>query len=83
MREAMSAKGGLCTMVCGFALWSATSAAAQDNEPADMTFVEYLGLWEEADEDWLLLEEIAVADNEKRSDPAPEGEEPTELEDES
>lgn len=83
MREAMSANRGLRAMVFGFALWSAISAVAQDNEPADMTLVEYLGLWEEADEDWLLLEKNAVADNEKRSDPVPEGEESTELEDES
>ncbi len=70
-------------MMCGFALWSATSAAAEDDEPADMAFVEYLGLWDETDEDWLLLEENVTADNEKRSDPVPEGEESTELEDES
>jgi len=35
-----------------------------------MEFLEYLGLWEETDEDWQL-------------DPVPEGEESTETEDES
>lgn len=48
-----------------------------------MDFLEYLGLWEESDEEWLLLEDDVVADNEERSGPVPEGKESMETEDES
>ena len=48
-----------------------------------MEFLEYLGLWEETDEDWQLLDGDAVAENDERSDPVLEGEESTETEDES
>ena len=48
-----------------------------------MDFLEYLGLWEESDEEWLLLEDDVVADNEERSGAVPEGEESMETEDES
>ena len=58
-------------------------AEAEDYEVPDMEFLEYLGLWEESDEEWLLLDEEGVADNDERSDPVPEGEESPETEDES
>ena len=35
----------------------AGSAAAQDQAP-DLSFLEYLGSWEEGDEEWLILAEI-------------------------
>jgi len=59
---------------------------AADTEPPEMDFLEYLGLWEESDEDWVLLsveasEQLAAKDT--RSDPAPEGEESAENDDES
>ena len=69
-------------LLCGFALCGAGVAYA-DEEIPDMEFLEYLGMWEESDEDWQLLEENVVAENEERSDPVPEGEESTENEDES
>ena len=56
--------------------------AAEDEMP-EAEFLEYLGLWAESDEDWLLFEEPIAADAEERSDPAPEGEESTEKTDES
>lgn len=56
---------------------------AADEELPDLDFLEYLGSWEESDEDWLLFEEPITADAEKRSEPAPEGEESTEKTDES
>jgi hypothetical protein len=58
-------------------------ADAQDEELPDAEFLEYLGLWEESDEEWLRLDEEEVAVNDQRSDPVPEGEESTETEDES
>ena len=61
--------------------------ALADNEQPDMEFLEYLGSWEETDEDWLLFagleSEAVAADEKKRSDPAPDGEESTESDDES
>ena len=48
---------------------------AEDEEVPDAEFLEYLGFWEESDEDWLLFDEPITADAEKRSDPVPEGEE--------
>lgn len=60
--------------------------AAEDEQP-DMEFLEYLGSWEESDEDWLLFDvrddEVAAADETKRSDPVPGGKESTERDDES
>ena len=58
-----------------------------DDEQPDMEFLEYLGSWQESDEDWLLFNgpesEAVAADEEKRSDLVPAGKEPTESEDES
>ncbi len=62
-------------------------AAAADEEQPDLEFLEYLGSWEGTDEEWLLFDQIereaAAKDGKKRSDPAPNGEESTELENES
>ena len=73
---------GLQTLLCGVALCGAASVAEYEEVP-DRVFLEYLGLWEETDEDWQLLDGDAVAENDERSDPAPEGEESTETEDET
>ncbi len=67
-------------MVCSFMV-------AADEELPEIEFIEYLGLWEDSDEDWVLFSDSFDADkrakNEQRSDPAPEGEESTEKDDES
>ena len=78
------ANNGLQTLLLGVALFASADAIAEaeSDEAPDMDFLEYLGLWEETDEDWLLLEDEEVADNDERSDPVPEGEESTEIEDE-
>ena len=60
----------------------AIAGEEDENEP-DMEFLEYLGSWEESDEEWLMFEGPVTAELDERSDPAPEGEEPTETEDES
>jgi len=59
-----------------------TVLAAEAEEP-DMEFVEYLGLWEESDEEWLMVEHQMDAEAEERIDPVPEGEESTEDDDEN
>ncbi len=60
---------------------------AADEELPEIEFIEYLGLWEDSDVDWVLFSESFDADkrakNEERSDPAPEGKESTEKDDES
>ena len=54
-----------------------------DEEMPDENFLEYLGLWEESDEDWLMFDAPVTTDNEERVDPVPDGEESTEKDDES
>ena len=48
-----------------------------------MEFLEYLGLWEESDEEWLMMEHQMNLESEERIDPVPEGEESTEDDDEN
>ena len=59
-----------------------TVLAAEAEEP-DMEFVEYLGLWEESDEEWLMVEHQMNLESGERIDPVPEGEESREDDDES
>jgi hypothetical protein len=54
-----------------------------DEEMPDEDFLEYLGLWEESDEDWLMFDAPVTTENEERVDPVPDGEESTEKDDES
>lgn len=72
------------------ALWCmlATSGVilAADAELPEMEFLEYLGLWEESDEDWVLISEGVDAQAvaaEKRTDPASTDDESAEIKDES
>jgi hypothetical protein len=58
-------------------------AQAADEEMPDEEFLEYLGLWEESDEDWLMFEKSLTTENEEGVDPVPDGEESTETDDES
>ena len=58
-------------------------AEEDEEQAADMEFLEYLGYWEQSDEEWLMLEAPIAAELDERSDPVPEGEESTETEDES
>ena len=48
-----------------------------------MEFLEYLGSWEESDEEWLIFAENKETADAERSDPVPQGEESTETDDES
>jgi hypothetical protein len=67
-----------------FGLAGCGIAAAE--EVPELEFLEYLGSWEESDEDWLLFnqaESEQVRMDDERSDPAPTGEESTENDDES
>ena len=77
----MSVERQLVVVACGLSL-CAVAPAAEGPAP-DVEFLEYLGTWEETDEDWLMYSELQVLEMDTRSDPAPEGEESTEHEDES
>jgi len=79
----MSADRTMRAVVCGLLLCGDGLVSAGAEEVPDMEFLEYLGMWEESDEDWLFFDGTTTADNEERSDPVPEGEESTEKEDES
>lgn len=55
-------------LVCGLCLGTASAA---DEAPAaesmlDVEFIEYLGLWEESDDEWLML------DDEQENEEVPE-----------
>jgi hypothetical protein len=71
-------------------LWSLLGCSgallAADTEIPDVEFIEYLGLWEESDADWLLFSEEVrehIVADETRTEPAPEGKDSAESNDES
>lgn len=63
-----------CLLLCGL--------VAADEELPEIEFIEYLGLWEESDEDWIMFSQTDKPGDDERSDPAPEGKESTEKDDE-
>lgn len=79
----MSAEHTLGAMVFGLVLWSSGAACAAEEDVPDIEMLEYLGMWEESDEDWLIFDKAVTADNEKPGDPAPQGEESVEKDDDS
>lgn len=96
----MSAKNGQAEAALKVAvLWGLVGCsgivAAADEELPDLDFLEYLGSWEESDEEWLLFNEgvqEAAAQEESQRNDSPEegaaegataGKESTELENES
>lgn len=67
-------------------LLAAAGMVAADDELPELEFLEYLGMWKESDEEWVALaddEALLAADSEERIDPAPDGEESKENDDES
>ena len=80
-----SADKTIALVACGLCFGTATMA--EEEQLPEAEFIEYLGMWQESDEDWMLLENMQAAekttDDEKRSDPVPEGKESTETKDES
>jgi hypothetical protein len=76
----MSVETQLASVVCWLIL--GVVAIAQEEGPVNEEFLEYLGMWEETDEEWLLHNDGMSADIDERNDPVPEGEESTESEDE-
>ena len=77
----MSAERALLTGV----LLICWAAAVADDLP-DEAFLDYLGSWEESDDEWVMFDEMDTDQTDQQadseSDPAPQGEESTETEDE-
>ena len=79
----MSASPNLVLLLGVAAACAIVPAAGAEEDIPDTEFLEYLGLWDESDEDWLVLDKDAVAENEERNEPVPQGEDSMEAEDES
>jgi hypothetical protein len=79
----MSARRQVAVLVCGLWLAAAAGAEEQPEKDLEVEFLEYLGMWEQTDEDWLLYDVEEAVVLEERSEPAPEGEVSTEIENES
>jgi hypothetical protein len=62
-----------------------SAAVLADEELPEIEFLEYLALWDESDEEWVMFNRPLNADHKERprSEPAPEGEASTETNDES
>ena len=72
-------------ILCGLLSCSGI-VVADDEVMPDIEFLEYLGLWEESDEDWVALAAEAVeqvASEDERTDPASKEQESVETDDES
>lgn len=84
--KATLASAVLLVLTCGGALLASAAplADAEVPEDPDMAFLEYLGMWDESDEEWQLLDDESSGNDEleRRADPAPEGKESTEKDDE-
>lgn len=57
--------GRLQLVLSGLALGAGLDAYAEEEPIPDMAFLEYLGMWEESDEEWLLLDDDVVDDEDK------------------
>lgn len=66
----------------------AGATLAEEEEVPDLEFLEYLGSWDESDEDWILFagedtDPSASGDDKDEGAPAPQEDKVAELEDES
>ena len=66
-------------LLCGL-FGCAGVALADEEEIPDLEFLEYLGSWDESDEDWVLLAENDAEEAlDDESKPAPQGDKVAEL----
>lgn len=85
--SSIQAETGLkVALICGL-LGGSGAVLADEPEVPDLAFLEYLGSWEESDEDWVLFaeeeEESKSDDKGSGTDPAPQEEKVAELDDEN
>lgn len=71
----------LGAVVFGLCLGTGVVAAAET--PPDAEFLEYLGMWQETDEEWVLQEDLLTAQDEDGKEVATDDEESPEKDDES
>lgn len=68
---------------CAWTIALADSAEEERQMP-DIAFLEYLGMWEESDEDWQLMNDDTLqAKNDDRTDPDVKDERTAENQDEN
>lgn len=69
-------------LLCGLVAGCGNVLADDEEKLPDLDFLEYLGSWEESDEDWLLFNELdgepAASDERETNDDEPEGKKTTE-----
>ena len=63
-------------LVCGLCVGTAwaTDEAPDAQATSDVEFIEYLGLWEESDDEWLMLDEQQESEEAPAMDPEIEDE---------
>ena len=63
-------------LVCGLCLGTAWAAeqAPDEEMTRDVEFIEYLGLWEESDEEWLMLDDAQDSEESPEMEPETENE---------
>ena len=74
-------------IICGL-LGLSGSAISDEPEGPDLAFLEYLGSWEESDEDWIIfsdqeVEETPTDNRNNETNPAPREDKVAEVDDES
>lgn len=79
---AMSARCTLRTALFWLLAGAGSVVLAADAEEPEMEFLEYLGQWAESDEEWVMIDYQIDLESDERTDPAPQGEESTEKDDE-
>jgi hypothetical protein len=72
----------LCALGASLAMPVWAQEGTEGNDP-DAAFLEYLGMWEGSDDEWILIDELVIADAEESPELPPKSEESTETEDES
>ena len=85
MQQTMSVRGAPRTALPALLLGCGL-VVAEPSEAPEIEFIEYLGMWDESDDEWLMFEatdaQVTAGTEEERIDPVPEGEESKELDDE-
>lgn len=88
---AILAKGNVYAVCSGIAVattcaWTIALAESTHDESTapDITFLEYLGMWDESDEDWQLMNDDALQEqNDDRTEPDTKSDVSAENEDEN
>jgi len=75
----------ILVLLWGSLAYAGMSAAADEEQP-DLEFLEYLGSWEESDEDWLMFTEAVdksvTQDDRKQLETVPDEKNSAELDNE-